>query len=757
MLLAAGGFWVVYHNIFGNIAHIDAFDALAKNGIHRPAEDTKAQNFLLIGSDTRAGADAVYNAAKGSADYTSGERSDTMMLVHVPTGPAKASIISFPRDSWVEIPRWTDTKGAHHPAHMSKLNAAFSEGGSPLLVATLEQLSGIRVDHVVQIDFTGFKNMVNALGGIEVCVKTTRHDHDSGDNLTAGGMHLIKGDAALAFVRDRKGLPGGDIDRIADQQYFLSVVLHKVLSAKTLTNPTKLYHFATAATRSLTTDKGFGLRQMESLATRLHSIDPAHVTFLQVPVLNNSARENGQSVVELDHANLPAVFAAMKDNTGPADTSPTLGHDDSCRPHDAGSAADREPVQDPGTGRQRLRSGPPRGPDRQGPQDARLHGAHLGQRGEDPCHHGVLRHRQGRLGPYPGRCGARGGDRGQDLARRDARAGPRRQLHHDAGGHGHQGDQACQGRGCSHHDRTSRASRQDHPAHRRSRFGRRGQGADRGLGQLRAVTPAGLLTRALTRDGARPLLTFYDDATGERVELSVATYANWVSKTANMLQDGLSAEPGERVAVLLPTHWQTAVILSACWAAGLVAATGLEAVAPADIVFTAADTVEAARSSTQGRARWWPCRCCRLPGPPSDCRPECSTTPSRCRPTVTASRRTLPCARRSRVRRRGRDALGRPACGGRQRMAGLEPGARVLSTSDFTDLEAVVRGLLGPLVRRRVRRPVPQPRPFARSGAAHRRREGHRPLALGGRTDRSPRCYASPSRSRSWRLKGGTW
>ncbi|BEP14574.1 hypothetical protein acdb102_28850 [Acidothermaceae bacterium B102] len=316
VLLTAGGFWVIYHGIVGNIAHINAFDALAKNGIHRPAQDTKAQNFLLIGSDTRAGADAVYNAAKGTADYTSGQRSDTMMLVHVPTGPAKASIISFPRDSWVEIPKWTDTKGGHHPAHMSKLNAAFSEGGAPLLVATLEQLSGIRVDHVVQIDFTGFKNMVNALGGIEVCVKTTRHDHDSGDNLTAGGLHLIKGDAALAFVRDRKGLPGGDIDRIADQQYFLSVVLHKVLSAGTLTDPLKLYKFATAAARSMTTDKDFGINAMKTLATRLHSIDPAHVTFLQVPVLNSSAREGGQSVVELDPVHLPAVFAAMKDNTG---------------------------------------------------------------------------------------------------------------------------------------------------------------------------------------------------------------------------------------------------------------------------------------------------------------------------------------------------------------------------------------------------------------------------------------------------------
>jgi LCP family protein required for cell wall assembly len=316
VLLAAGGFWAIYHGIVGNIAHIDAFDALAKNGIHRPAADAKAENFLLIGSDTRAGADGVYQAAKGSADYTTGQRSDTMMLVHVPSGSAKASIISFPRDSWVTIPQWTDTKGGHHPEHQAKLNAAFSEGGAPLLVATLEKLSGIRVNHVVQIDFTGFKNMVNALGGITVCVKTTRHDHDSGDNLTAGGTHLIKGDAALAFVRDRKGLPGGDIDRIADQQYFLSVVLHKVLSAQTLTDPAKLYNFARAAAKSMTTDNGFGILAMKTLGTRLRHLDPAHVTFLQVPVLNSSAREGGQSVVELNTAQLPAVFAAMKDNTG---------------------------------------------------------------------------------------------------------------------------------------------------------------------------------------------------------------------------------------------------------------------------------------------------------------------------------------------------------------------------------------------------------------------------------------------------------
>ena len=264
VMLTAGGFWVIYHGIFGHITHIDAFNALAKNGISRPAEDTKAQNFLLIGSDTRAGADAVYNAAKGSADYTSGQRSDTMMLVHVPTGPAKASIISFPRDTLVTIPQWTDTKGGHHPEHQAKLNAAFSEGGTPLLVAVLEQLSGIRVDHTSRSTSPASRTWSTPSAA------STSASRPRGTTTTAvttsppAPLHHINGDQALAFVRDRKGLPGGDVARIQDQQYFLSKVLHKVLSAGTLTDPGKVYSFASAAARSMTTDKGFGVSSMES-------------------------------------------------------------------------------------------------------------------------------------------------------------------------------------------------------------------------------------------------------------------------------------------------------------------------------------------------------------------------------------------------------------------------------------------------------------------------------------------------------------
>ncbi len=202
-----------------------------------------AENFLLMGSDSRdfAGGQA-YNVAPGSAAFVTGQRSDVVMLVHIPAGTAQASVVSFPRDSWVELPAYTDTKNIAHSAVHAKLNAAFSIGGAPLLVATVEQLTGLHIDHFASVNFPGFQGMVNALGGIDVCIGTSRHDTNSGDFLTAG-QHHINGVQALALVRDRESFPNQDLGRIKDQEYFLSVMLRKVLSAGTLTNPLKLTEF----------------------------------------------------------------------------------------------------------------------------------------------------------------------------------------------------------------------------------------------------------------------------------------------------------------------------------------------------------------------------------------------------------------------------------------------------------------------------------------------------------------------------------
>lgn len=275
---------------------------------------TTGSYFLLAGSDTRELSDGAQFQASGASAVT-GQRADTVILVHIPTGSAKVTLMSFPRDSYVQIPAFTDKAGVTTAAHDAKLNEAFAIGGADLLVKTIEGLSGLPVDHYLQINFDGFRKIVDAVGGVTLCVGTTRSDKDSGDYLTAGTHPNVSGAEALAFVRDRKGLASGDLDRIADQQYFVSQVLKKVLAAGTLANPVRLASLLNATTESLTADKLFGLSQLRTLASRLSNLDSSHVTFVTLPVLDAEGRRviHGlrADVVLLDQARLPAAFAAV--------------------------------------------------------------------------------------------------------------------------------------------------------------------------------------------------------------------------------------------------------------------------------------------------------------------------------------------------------------------------------------------------------------------------------------------------------------
>jgi len=281
------------------------------------AATSVGENFLLVGSDTRgfAGGQA-FQAAPGTPDFVAGARSDTVILLHLPRGGGKPTLVSFPRDTYVQVPSFTDRRGQVSPAHPAKLNEAYSIGGPALLTQLIEQLTGLRLDHYVQVDFGGFRKIVDALGGLTVCVRTNRHDHDSGDNLSAGTHPNVAGDQALAFVRDRKGLPGGDLDRIKDQQYFLAQILHKVLSAGTLTDPARLNSFLSAVVADVTVDQGFGLSQMTTLGSRLRHLDPAHVTFTTLPILSSSATRLVHGlhvdVVLLDPVRAAALFTGLR-------------------------------------------------------------------------------------------------------------------------------------------------------------------------------------------------------------------------------------------------------------------------------------------------------------------------------------------------------------------------------------------------------------------------------------------------------------
>ncbi|MGZ6827603.1 MAG: LCP family protein, partial [Mycobacteriales bacterium] len=278
-------------------------------------------NILLVGSDSRAGANGDGTQGSG-ATFVTGQRSDTVILVHLYGTSQKASLVSFPRDAYVDIPAYTNPVNGHvTPEHHEKLNSAFSLGGPALLIATIEKLSNIRVDHFLQIDFSGFKGMVNKLGGVDVCLTQPAKDHYSGIDLSAGNHH-ISGDVALAFVRQRHGLARGDIDRIARQQQFIGSLVHKVLSAGTLLDPFKLNGFLDVATASLTADKGLSGGDLKDLALRLRHFNSGGVIFQTVPIADLNGYRNGESVVLLDEAKDDAMFAALRADQAPGTPAP---------------------------------------------------------------------------------------------------------------------------------------------------------------------------------------------------------------------------------------------------------------------------------------------------------------------------------------------------------------------------------------------------------------------------------------------------
>jgi LCP family protein required for cell wall assembly len=282
-----------------------------------------AENFLLMGSDSRSGAgDAKYGAE------VTGARSDTTILLHIAAGGKGATLVSIPRDSWVQIPSCViDKQGDTSQPEMNKFNAAFSIGGQddPQLAAsctvhTVEALTGIRIDHYAVIDFNGFVDAVNALGGVSMCVAQPLDDpivhgpdgwHGSGLKLPAGPNVQIDGTQALALMRARYNLDGGgDLPRIKRQQEFMGAMIRKATSTSLLINPIRLQSFLSTVAGSLQTD-GFGLGTMRELAGALHQVGAGGVRLLTVP---NLATAPGLPYgdVEWDPAKAPELWNAIK-------------------------------------------------------------------------------------------------------------------------------------------------------------------------------------------------------------------------------------------------------------------------------------------------------------------------------------------------------------------------------------------------------------------------------------------------------------
>lgn len=321
ILGASTGLYILVNKYDGNINRIAGLIDIGDDNKPPPAP-RNAENILIVGSDSRGDTEAG-GEFQGSGDtFVTGQRSDTVILAHLYGDSDKAQLVSFPRDSYVDIPAYTDPKTRKsYSARKGKLNSAFSIGGPKLLIATIENLTQIRVDHYMQIDFQGFQSMVDKLGGVEVCLSKPAKDKFSGIDLAAG-RHKIGGRTALAFVRQRHGLPGGDIDRITRQQQFLGSMVRKVLSSGTLLNPLKLTGFLDVATSSLQVDDKLTVSDLKDLALRFKSFNAGGVIFATIPITDIAAYRNRESVVLIDDEKATALFDSLRRDEAPNTPKP---------------------------------------------------------------------------------------------------------------------------------------------------------------------------------------------------------------------------------------------------------------------------------------------------------------------------------------------------------------------------------------------------------------------------------------------------
>ncbi|MEV0258072.1 LCP family protein [Streptomyces sp. NPDC050732] len=317
LVLGAGGVgWVAYEKLNGNITKdTDAAAELARFEKERPTALVRgAQNILLLGSDTRAG---PVNSKYGRDPGT--QRSDTTILLHLAADRRSATAVSIPRDLMVEIPGCRGADGSRSQPRFAQFNLAFAVGGTACAIRTVEKLTTIRVDHHMVVDFAGFKDMVDAVDGVQVCLRAPIDDSDAHVKL-APGLRTLDGEQALGYVRARKSLGNGsDTERMDRQQEFLAALVNKVQSNDVLLNPTKLYPVLDAATSSLTTDPALAsLRGLYELVRGMRNIPTERVQFLTVPRQSYAYDANRDELVE------PAaeqLFTRLRNDT-PVEVAP---------------------------------------------------------------------------------------------------------------------------------------------------------------------------------------------------------------------------------------------------------------------------------------------------------------------------------------------------------------------------------------------------------------------------------------------------
>ena len=272
-------------------------------------EGGRPLNILLLGADNGEGG----KGPSVAEDLADGEwtpfahRSDTIMIAHIPADRKSVQLVSIPRDTWLPIDGYpSDSKRA-------KINAAFAYGGPSLSLTTVEQLTGIAIDHVAIIDWVGFKDLTTALGGVRVYIPETFYD--TSQKITwEKGWNEYEGQKALAYVRTRYGLENGDFDRIKRQQNFMRATMGKLLSGSTTRNPFKLTKVVGVVTRYLTVDKTWDTDEIRSLALDMRDIKTNDVDFVTAPFGRYDTSADGQSIVRLAPKQSKDLWAAIEDD-----------------------------------------------------------------------------------------------------------------------------------------------------------------------------------------------------------------------------------------------------------------------------------------------------------------------------------------------------------------------------------------------------------------------------------------------------------
>lgn len=351
----------LYRHLNGNLNVYDATKDMVGDRPERVFTGPNGPlNILVMGSDSRdcEGCD-IDGLTQG------GQRSDTTILVHLSADRQHAYGISIPRDSMVNRPACKEPDGSISAAAYGMWNEAFSVGGPACTIEQVEQLTGIRIDHFVVVDFEGFKSMVDAIGGVKVCIPQTWDDRAHGIYLPAG-TRKISGNQALQYVRIRhiEGTDGSDLGRIKRQQAFVGSMVNQVLSSDTLSNPIKVIKFLNAATKSLTVDPGLkDLSKLAGLAQQFRGIGLNKIQFLTIPwqydpadpnrvvwlpeaskvwnaLKNDRPLSRGLTAGSIDVSNLPGKTASPSASGSPSSSpssSPSAG--DSASPSGEGTGA----------------------------------------------------------------------------------------------------------------------------------------------------------------------------------------------------------------------------------------------------------------------------------------------------------------------------------------------------------------------------------------------------------------------------------